>query len=143
MILVDANVLLYAYYPRSDRHERCREWVERAFASATPVWLAWSTILAFIRIGTNGRVFEAPLRVDEASKIVSTWLEAPAVGLLAPGERYWAILRELMQSAQVAGPLVMDAALAALALEHGAALCTTDRDFRRFPGVRLVDPTVS
>ncbi|KPK04958.1 MAG: hypothetical protein AMS20_07750 [Gemmatimonas sp. SG8_28] len=142
MILVDANVLLYAYYPRSDRHERCREWVERAFSGATPVWLAWSTILAFIRIGTNGRVFEAPLRADEAQAIVSTWLEAPAVGWLNPGERYWSILQELLQAAQVAGPLVMDAALAALALEHGAAVCTTDRDFLRFPGVRLVDPTV-
>lgn len=81
--------------------------------------------------------------MDEARAIVSAWLEAPAVGPLNPGERYWAILRELMQSAQVTGPPVMDAARAALALEHGAALCTTDRDFLRFPGLRLMDPSMS
>jgi toxin-antitoxin system PIN domain toxin len=143
MILVDANVLLYAYHPRSAQHDRCRDWVERAFIGPTPVWLAWATILAFIRISTSSRVFESPLRADEARRIVAAWLEAPAVGLLNPGERFWVILQDLLQTAQVAGPLVMDAAFAALALEHGAALCTTDRDFLLFPGLRLMDPTMS
>jgi toxin-antitoxin system PIN domain toxin len=143
MILVDANVLLYAYHPRSAQHDRCRDWVERGFTGPTPVWLAWATILAFIRISTSSRLFESPLRADEARRIVAAWLEAPAVGLLNPGERFWVILQDLLQTAQVAGPLVMDAARAALALEHGAALCTTDRDFLLFPGLRLMDPTMS
>ena len=140
MILVDANVLLYAYHPRSAQHNGCRAWVEEAFSGLVPVWLTWTTVLAFIRIATSSRVFEAPLAIAEAEAIVSSWFAAPAVGLLAPGDRYWEILSELLRSAQVAGPLVMDAALAALALEHGATLCTTDRDFARFRGLRLVDP---
>ena len=141
MIVVDANVLLYAYHHRAAQHNRCRAWIEEAFSGLAPVWLTWTTVLAFIRIATSSRVFEAPLAIAEAEAIVSAWFAAPAVGLLAPGDRYWDILRELLQSAQVVGPLVMDAALAAVALEHGATLCTTDRDFARFPGLRLVDPT--
>lgn len=141
MILVDANILLYAYHPRSPNHESCRAWVEESFSGLTPVRLSWSTVLAFLRISTSPRVFEQPLSMDEAERIVTSWLAAPAVGLLEPGAAYWEILRELLLRAQVTGPLVMDAALAALALEHGATLCTTDRDFMRFEGLRLIDPT--
>jgi toxin-antitoxin system PIN domain toxin len=140
VILVDANVLLYAYHPRAEQHERCRPWVETAFSGPDPVGLAWMTVQAFLRIGTNPRAFEHPLSIDEASAIVSEWLALPAVALVEPGEQYWEILRKLLCEGQVAGPLVSDAALAALALDHGAALCTTDRDFTRFPGLRLVNP---
>ena len=141
MILVDANILLYAYDAGSQHHERCRAWVSDAFSGPTPVRLAWASILAFVRIGTNSRIFERPFTVQQASAIVSTWFDAPAVGILEPGERYWEILRAVLDEAQVTGPLVTDAGLAALALEHGARLCTTDRDFRRFPTVRVVNPT--
>ena len=140
MILLDANVLLYAYHSRAEHHKTCRRWVEGAFSGPEPVALCWPTILAFIRIGTNPRAFDRPFTIKEAISIVAEWLEAPAVQLLEPGERYWAILKALMVEAQISGPLVSDAALAALALEHGAALCTTDRDFRRFTRLRLVDP---
>ena len=103
--------------------------------------LPWASILAFIRIATNSRIFDRPYTVQEAVSIVSTWFDAPAVGILEPGERYWEILSSVLDDAQVSGPLVTDAALAALALEHGAWLCTRDRDFRRFPTVRVVNPT--
>jgi len=141
MILVDANILLYAYHPRSENHTCCRAWIEEAFSGLTPVRLSWSTVLTFLRISTSPRVFEQPLSMKEAKEIVESWLAAPAVGLLEPGDVYWEILRGLLLSAQVSGPLVMDAALAALALEHGATLCTTDRDFARFEGLRLLNPT--
>ena len=140
MILVDANVLLYAYHPRAVQHDRARTWVETAFSGESPVALSWSAVLAFLRISTNARAFDEPLTIAEATAIVSEWLRLPAVVLLEPGERYWEILRGLMTEAQVSGPLVSDAAVAALALEHGAALCTTDRDFRRFPRLRIIDP---
>ena len=143
MILVDANVLLYAYQPRAPQHERCRSWVEKAFAGDEAVCIAWVTLLAFIRIGTNPRVFEAPLSAAEATAIVSSWIARESVSVLEAGEQCFEILRGLLVEAQVSGPLVMDAFLAALALENGATLVTTDRDFTRFPKLRLSDPTAS
>jgi hypothetical protein len=143
MILVDANVLLYAYDPRSKHHERCRRWVEGTFSGEEPVCIAWVTLLAFVRISTNPRIFEAPLGAAEAIAIVSSWLARPAVSVLDAGEQCWEILRALLVEAQVTGPLVTDAFLAALALENGATLVTTDRDFSRFPKVRLADPTAA
>ena len=140
MILVDANVLLYAYHPRAEAHERCRAWVEHAFSGEEPVAIAWVTLLAFVRISTNSRVFEQPLLASEALAAVASWLERPSVSVLEAGEACWEIFRELVMEAQVTGPLVMDAFLAALALENGATLVTTDRDFARFPKLKLFDP---
>ena len=140
MTLIDANVLLYAYHPRAAQHERCRTWIETEFTRGTTIRIAWPTIVAFLRISTSPRVFERPLTVVEAEAVVSSWLALPSVAPLDRGDRYWNILRELLTRAQVTGPLVSDAALAALAIEHGAMLCTTDRDFARFPGLRTITP---
>jgi toxin-antitoxin system PIN domain toxin len=140
MILVDANVLLYAYQPRAEQHQRCRAWVEQAFSGEEPVCLAWVTVLAFLRISTNPRIFERPLLAAEAASAVSSWLEQPCVSVLEAGEQCWEILRRLLVEAQVTGPLVMDAFLAALALENGATLVTTDRDFARFPKLKVHNP---
>jgi uncharacterized protein len=140
VILVDANVLLYAYQPRSEYHQGCRAWVEEAFSGEEPVCLAWVSVLAFVRISTNPRIFEAPLRTAEAVAVVSSWLARPSVSVLEAGEECWEILRELLVEAQVTGPLVMDAFLAALALENGATLATTDRDFARFPQLKIKNP---
>lgn len=140
MILVDANLLLYAYHPASDEHARCRAWLEDVLSESEPVRFAWVTVLAFIRISTSPRVFETPLTVEEATAVVSAWLGQPCVGLLEPGERHWEILSNLLTAGQVRGSLVMDAHLAALALEHGATLHTNDRDFARFAGLRVATP---
>jgi toxin-antitoxin system PIN domain toxin len=140
VILVDANVLLYAYNASDPRHPKARAWLETALAGPTPVRLAWVTVLAFIRIATNPRAFAQPMSLADATAIVSTWLAQPSVGLLEPTERHWAILEPLLAVAQARGDLVTDAHLAALALEHGASVCTTDRDFARFPGLRTLEP---
>lgn len=140
MILVDANILLYAYHPQAPEHRACLRWVENAFSGSAPVFLAWITILAFLRISTSPRVFERPLSMAESKEVVSAWLAAPAVSILEPSERYWEIFSDLLLSAQVSGPLVTDAALAALAIEHGTGICTADRDFTRFAGVSLKNP---
>jgi toxin-antitoxin system PIN domain toxin len=114
--------------------------VQAAFSGTVPVRLAWVTVLAFLRTTTSSRVFEQPLSMEEAEAAVSSWLALPSVGVLDPGERHWDILRSLLRENQVSGPLVMDAFLAALAIEHGATLCTTDRDFARFGGVQTLNP---
>ena len=143
MILVDANLLLYAYHPRAEQHEKSRAWLEAALSGPDLVRFAWVTLWTFIRIATHPRVFDRPLSISEAQAAISGWLDQPAAGILEPGERHWDILRALMRDGQTAGPLVMDAVLAAIALEHGATLCTTDRDFTRFSGLRWMNPLVA
>jgi hypothetical protein len=140
MTLIDANLLLYAYDPRAARHAASRQWLEDTLSGSALVRFAWLTVWAFLRIATNPHVYERPLSFAEAEGHVSAWLERPCAGILEPGERHWSILRELARDAQATGPLVMDAALAALAIEHGATLHTTDRDFARFPGLRWTNP---
>jgi toxin-antitoxin system PIN domain toxin len=139
--LLDANVLLYAYDSESTHHTTCRSWLEAAFNSEETVALPWQTVLAFVRIATNSRAVRRPLTGSEACGIVDTWLQRPNVVVLEAGDRFWEIFQGQMVEAQVSGPLVTDTALAALALEHGAAVCSTDRDFRRFRGLKLLDPS--
>jgi hypothetical protein len=143
MILIDANLLLHAYNPRAAEHDASRRWLEATLSGTQLVRFAWLTLWAFLRISTSARVFEHPLSTPEAGDTVSSWLAQPIVGILDPGERHWEILRELTRQGQASGPLVMDAVLAALALEHGARLYTTDRDFARFPGLAWVNPLES
>jgi toxin-antitoxin system PIN domain toxin len=140
VILIDANLLLYAYHPASARHTAARQWLEETFTSEPVVRLAWTTLWAFLRIATSARVFERPLSASEAVAVATSWLDLPNVDVLEPGDRHWRILGGLLVDAQCTGPLVMDAALAALAIEHGAVLCTTDRDFSRFPKLETRDP---
>ena len=143
MILVDANLLLYAYHPKAAQHEASRSWLEGVLSGSELVRVAWVTVWAFLRIATSSRVFERPLSPAEAESAVSSWLARPAAGILEPGDRHWDILRDLLRDGQTAGPLVMDAVLAALALEHGATLQTTDRDFSRFTGLKWANPLVN
>jgi hypothetical protein len=140
VILVDANLLLYAYDASSEHHARARAWLEEVLSGSDPVGFAWVTLLAFLRIATNPRALARPLSLGEAAAIVSSWLGQPCVSLLQPGERHWEILSGLLEPAQARGPLVMDAHLAALAIEHRCAIVSTDSDFRRFPGVDHHNP---
>lgn len=140
MILLDANVLLYAYDATSLRHEPARTWLERALTVESDVRIAVTTAMAFVRIATDPRVFEQPMDPSRAIDIVAGMLARPNVSLVSPGDRHWTLLADIAASGQARGLMLMDAHLAALALEHGAALATSDRDFRRFPGLRIVDP---
>ncbi len=143
MILIDANLLLYAFDLSSPHHQAARRWLTATLSSPEPVALAWATILAFLRLGTEPRLLRRPLTTAEASAIVSEWLERPNVTVLAPGERHWALLNRLLAEGQVKGALVTDAHLAALAIEHGATVATVDRDFARFPGLRFFNPLLT
>lgn len=124
----------------SEQHQPAKQWLEEITSQPEPVRLAWHTIFAFLRITTNTRIFPHPLPIKEALAIVSEWLSLPNVHTLDPTERHFEILCKLLPAGQASGPLVMDGHLAALAIEHGAILCTTDRDFARFPGLRVLNP---
>ncbi len=136
MVVVDANVLLYAVDAASAHHDRSRRWLDSSLAGAEAIGLAWIALLAFIRIGTNPSILQAPMTVDEATGQVEAWLGAPAAVITEPTARHPGLLRGLLRQAGTAGNLTTDAHLAALAIEHGAEIVSYDRDFARFPGVR-------
>ncbi len=140
MIILDVNLLLYAYNSAFPQHAQAKTWLERTLTAPSPVGLPWTTIVAFFRVGTNPRAFPNPLAPDEAIGIVSEWLAHPPVVLVEPGERHWEILQQLLLATKVRGPRMADAHLAALAIEHGATLCTTDRDFQLFPDLQMLNP---
>lgn len=140
MIVVDANLLLYAYGESSPHHARARAWLENVLSSDETVGLAWPTIAAFVRIATDPRIPGYRRSAEEALRVVSEWLEQPVVRLLVASERTLPIFREMIIQGQASGPLISDAELAALTIENGAVLCTTDRDFARFPGLRWKNP---
>ncbi len=143
MILLDANVLLYAYDISSPAHRRSRKWLQGTLEAEAEVGIALVSLLAFLRIATTPTVFERPLTVEDATAIVGRWLERPNVGVLQPTSRHWEVVADVARAGKARGPMLMDAHLAALAIEHGATLCTTDRDFARFKGLRLEDPVGS
>lgn len=140
MLLIDANLLIYAYHAESAEHAAAKAWMEKAFSGSEPVGLPWQSILAFLRITTHNRVFQKPLSIGKARSLVEQWLVRPQVHTVEAGADFFATLSGLLEPAQIRGAMVSDAALAALAIEHGATLYTTDRDFARFPGLRWVNP---
>lgn len=140
MILPDVNLLLYSHNRSAEQHQATNVWFTAALTGPEPVALSWTTILGFLRVGTNARAYPNPMTVKEAIAAVNAWLAHPAMVLLHPGERHWEILSEMIIRGDVEGPSITDAHLAALAVEHGATLCTTDRDFARFPRLRWRNP---
>jgi toxin-antitoxin system PIN domain toxin len=143
MILPDLNILLYAYDADSPFHAGAKKWLEDALSGSEPVALSWHTIIGFLRIGTNPRVFQKPLSIAEAIEIVEEWLACPAVKIAQPTTRHWEILQDMLQTAQAAGNLISDAHLAALAIETGASLVTTDKDFGRFGNrLKTINPLI-
>lgn len=140
MILVDANLLLYAVNQDLPQHRAAREWLEATLSGHQPVGLPWVVVLAFLRLATSPRVFERPLGVGAATAYVDEWLALPIVTAVVPGEGHWPILRNLLADAGTGGNLTTDAHIAALALEHGCTVCSSDNDFKRFPGLRHVNP---
>jgi toxin-antitoxin system PIN domain toxin len=139
VIVLDANILFYSYSAGSPEHQKARACLENLFSGTEPVGLPWQTITAFLRISTNPRLPGAR-PATEAAREVQDWLEQPNVRILSPGDDHWRTLRQMMFEGQAYGPLVSDAQIAALTIENGAVLYSSDRDFARFPGLRWVDP---
>jgi toxin-antitoxin system PIN domain toxin len=140
VIVLDANILLYAYDSASPHHGKARAWIEEALSGTTPVGLPWQTISAFLRIMTNPKLPGERFALEEAVALVDRWLEQPNVRLLASGDDHWLLFRQMILEGQAPGELITDAQLAALTMEYGGSLHTTDRDFARFPGLRWINP---
>lgn len=128
-MLLDANLLLYAVHKGAEQHEKASAWLTEQLNGPRRVGLPWQSLTAFLRIATHPRAFQRPLSPATAWERVSDWLAAPVAWIPEPGPEY---LGGLVAQHDVRGNLVPDAALAALALEHGVALCSADTDFARF-----------
>lgn len=140
MILVDANLLVYAHVTSLSQHHAARAWLDSHLNGPTPVGLPWPTLLSFVRLVSNPRIFEHPQAISKAWNQVEDWLTCPVVWIPQPTERHRDILGSLLTDTLSRSNLVPDAHLAALAIEHGLTLCSTDRDFARFPNLRWDDP---
>lgn len=140
MILVDANLLIYAVNQDLPQHKQARIWWEQVLSGTATVGIPWVSILAFLRICTNARVFSSPLTPEAAIAYIDEWLDQPSVQLVAPGTGHWAILRNLLLQTGMAANLTTDAHIAALALVQGYSVYSSDNDFRRFPVLKHINP---
>jgi uncharacterized protein len=139
-MLLDANLLLYAVHKRSARHQAAAAWLTEQLNGPRRVGLPWQSLAAFLRISTHPRAFERPLEPAIAWERIADWLAAPRAWIPEPGPEHARVLGELVVRHDVRGNLVPDAQLAALALEHGLTLCSTDADFARFTEIRWQNP---
>lgn len=140
MILVDANVLVYAHVSSFAQHERARDWFDQQLNGTRPVGLPWPSLLAFLRLVTNHRVFDRPEPIASAWRQILAWLDCQTVWIPQPTDRHADLLGRLLAVPGIHANFVPDAHLAALAMEHGLMLCSTDGDFARFPGLRWLNP---
>lgn len=140
MILVDANLLLYAEDSLAEHHAAARDWWDEQLSGSEPVGLCWPVLNAFIRIGTNTRLHRRPLTLKEATERVESWFHQPCVRVLQPTDEHWSIFQQMLRGGNASGNLVSDAHLAALAVEHNCVLYSTDADFSRFRGLKWKNP---
>jgi len=140
VILLDANLLVYAHVESFPQHIRARAWLDAQLSAAGRVGMPWSTLLAFLRIVTNARVFERPEPMADAWHQVQFWLDIDTVWIPEPTERHREVIGPLLTTGGPRSSLVPDAYLAALAIEHGLIVCSCDGDFARFAGVRWNNP---
>jgi toxin-antitoxin system PIN domain toxin len=138
--LPDLNLLLYAIDESAPRHPQARAWLDDVLSGTEAVGFAWAVLLDFVRISTNPVVLENPLSSEEALDYVDGWLDQPVAEVVHPTPQHASLLRRLLEPLGTAGNLTSDAHLAALAIEHGAELCSCDTDFARFAGLRWLDP---
>jgi toxin-antitoxin system PIN domain toxin len=142
LILIDANLLIYARVSSFPQHQLALDWLDRQLNGVPRVGLPWPSLLAFLRIVTNPRIFERPEAITEAWNQVSAWLACDTAWIPQPTERHAEVLGEFLALPGVRGNLVPDAHLATLAVEHGLTLCSTDGGFARFSGLTWLNPLI-
>jgi uncharacterized protein len=140
MNLPDINILIHAHDEHSARHDAARHWWNGVLSGGEPIGLPWVVILGFVRLTTNRSVFANPWSVDAALAVVAGWLRHSNVRILDPTPGHFELLSRLLRAVGTGGNLTTDAHLAALAIEHGYTLCSTDSDFARFPDLSWKNP---
>jgi toxin-antitoxin system PIN domain toxin len=140
VILVDANLLLYAANQSAPEHEAARTWLDDRLNGSARVGLPWPSLLAFVRIAANPLVLRHPVSPAAAWRQVEEWLTCEPAWIPSPGAAHQSILAPLLAASWMTSRLVPDAHLAALAIEHGLTLCSTDGDFGRFEGLTWQNP---
>ena len=140
MILIDANLLVYAHVASFKQHEAARNWLDKQLNGTAPVGLPWASLLSFVRLTSNPKIFDQPEPVAVAWSQARDWLDCPTVWIPEPTDRHREILGGFLEGVVTKASLVPDAHLAALAIEHGLILCSADGDFARFPGLRWENP---
>lgn len=142
-ILVDANILLYARFSDLPQHQAARAWLDERFNDPEPIGIPWNSLTAFARIASNRRVFADPLDSNEVVAQIRQWAQRRNVWHPEPGERFAELFTGLLVSTQASGNLVPDCFLAALALEHGLTVVSSDADFARFPKLNWFNPLLA
>ncbi|MEE4331327.1 MAG: type II toxin-antitoxin system VapC family toxin [Wenzhouxiangella sp.] len=140
MIVPDVNLLVYAINADAPQHERARVWWDEALSGSETVGMTWLVMTSFLRLTTHSRVFRNPMTSNQALAFTTSWLAQPCVEAIAPGDRHWLVLSQLLRDSGTAGNLTNDAHLAAIAIEHDACLHSADNDFHRFPGLKHHNP---
>ncbi len=139
-MLLDANLLLYAVHRGTPQHKRAADWLTEQLNGSKRVGLPWQSLAAFLRISTHPRAFQQPLAPATAWELITDWLAAPVAWIPQPGPEHARILGALVTTYEISGNLVPDAQLAALAIEHGVPVYSTDTDFARFRELHWIDP---
>jgi hypothetical protein len=142
VILVDANLLLYAANQAAPEHQLARAWLDDQLSGMARVGLPWPSLLAFLRLVTNASVVRRPVTPSAAWRQVEEWVACDTVWIPVPGARHAEILGNLLKRPLMTSRLVPDAHLAAIAIEHGLTVCSTDGDFAKFPGLPWKNPLV-
>jgi uncharacterized protein len=140
MILLDVNILVYAEDKSSPLHGSVRQWLDRHILVRTQLMLTWHVLSGFMRIVTNPKAVSRPLAPSAACEALTHWLSLENVIIIHPSPAYWSTLEPLIRQTEATGNLLMDAHLAALAIEHGAALASCDQDFAKFQGLHWINP---
>ncbi len=139
-MIVDVNILIYARTPDTPEHDVARAWLEGALNGPARVGLPWTSLIGFARIATNPRSARQPLTPDEAMAQIAAWLDAPAAWIPTETDDHATVLSDLVLRHRITGDLMPDAHLAALAIQYGVEVVSTDGDFARFPEIRWINP---
>lgn len=143
MIAVDSNVLVYAHREDSEWHEAALRQVAQLAEGTSPWAIPWPCVHEFLAIVTHPRIYAPPTPTAAAIDQVEAWLESPSLVLLSESDAHWPALRDALTAGRIAGPRVHDARITALCLQHGVnTLWSADRDFGRFPALKVVNPLI-